>query len=56
MIAWIKEIIHKDNVTGLFAIAGLIIITVSGHMNGLNGELTMAALATLGTYAAIKKK
>ena len=37
------------------AIVGLVIIVVSGHLHGLNGDLTIAALATLGTYAAVKK-
>lgn len=54
-MSWIKEIITKENVTSIAAIAGLVIITVSGHISGQNGELTMASIAILGTYAAIKK-
>jgi len=52
-MSW-KEKIAND-AKSLAAVAGLVIIVVSGHLNGLNGDMTIAAIATLGTYAAIKK-
>ena len=52
-MTWKQEI--AKNIRPLAAIAGLVIIVVSGHFQGFNGELTMAAIGILGTYAAIKK-
>lgn len=54
-MSWITKIIDKDNVKSITAMVGLVVIVISGHINGLNGELTMAAIGILGTYAAIKK-
>lgn len=52
-MSW-KEKIAND-AKSLVAIAGLVVIVISGHFNGLNGDMTIAAIATLGTYVAIKK-
>ena len=52
-MSW-KEKIAND-AKSLVAIATLGLIVISGHLNGLNGDMTIAAIATLGTYAAIKK-
>ncbi len=54
-MSWIKGIITEKNASSIASIFGLIAIVISGHFAGLNGELTMAAIGILGTYAAIKK-
>lgn len=56
-MTWKEKLVEKIKVSeSKLAIIGVVIIVISGHFHGLNGDLTLAALAILGTYGAIQKK